>query len=235
MSVKLLSLPLILFLSLWTTGTVLFGMLARHNLEQTVRKETLDLATLLQQDLQQKRSLLGLKTRWVSEESTLVAAVEKGDRSLLLRQVLPLQVALELDLIRIVKPDGESLLSSQQRSLQQAIFRESSITKIARTGIEVSSVLEAENAAPSAMTSFITIKSSESILATLVLGVAIDDTLLQQIRGETSMHLVALEGDRVSAATLPLDRSKPWQLSESEAPVRLQGTNLRRNITLQSM
>jgi two-component system, NtrC family, sensor kinase len=221
-SVKLLSPPLILFLSLWTTGTVLFGMFTRQNLEQTVRKETLDLATLLQQDLQQKRDLLRLKTRWISEESTVVAAVEKGDRASLLRHVLPLQVALEIDLVRIIKPDGQTILSSQQRSLQQATYEESSITSIARTGIEVSSVLEPKNAAPPTLTGFITVKSAESILATLMLGVALDDNLLQQIRGKTSMHLVALQGDRISAATLPLDRSKPWQQSQRDTPERIQ-------------
>jgi two-component system, NtrC family, sensor kinase len=221
-SVKLLSPPLILFLSLWTTGTVLFGMFTRQNLEQTVRKETLDLATLLQQDLQQKRDLLRLKTRWISEESKVVAAVEKGDRALLLRHILPLQAALELDLVRIIKPDGKTILSSQQRSLQRATYQESNITSIARAGIEVSSILEPENAAPPALTGFITIKSAESILATLMLGVALDDQLLEQIRGKTSMHLVALQGDRISAATLPLDRSKPWQLSPRDTPERIQ-------------
>jgi two-component system, NtrC family, sensor kinase len=221
-SVKLLSPPLILFLSLWTAGTVLFGMFARQNLEQTVRKETLDLATLLQQDLQQKRDLLSLKTRWISEESTVVNALAKDDRALLQRHILPLQVALEIDLVRIVKPEGQTILSSQQRSLQQATFQESNITTIAQTGIEVSSVLEGKNAAPPALTRFITIKSAESMLATLMLGVAIDDKLLQQIRGETSMHLVLLQGDRISAATLPLDRSKPWQLPRGDAPERLQ-------------
>ncbi|MDY7004243.1 MAG: ATP-binding protein [Cyanobacteriota bacterium] len=214
-SIKLLSPILIVFLTLWTAGTLAFGYYAKNSLERTMRQETEDLAILLQQDLQQKQKLLALKTRWVSEEDAVIQAVASGDRALLLRTMLPIQSALELDLIRIVDTDNQSLISSQQRSLDEVKFQDATIASISQTGIEVSGILLAENSAPPALASFISIKSSEKILGTLITAVAIDDALLRQIRGSTSMVLIAYRGDRVTASTLSPDR---YQLSKFPPP-----------------
>lgn len=217
-SVKLLSPPLILFLTLWTAGTLGFGFFTRSNLEQTARKETADLAILLQQDLQQKQNLLSLETRWVSEEPSVIRAIAEGDRPRLLRALLPIQAALELDLLRVVDSTGQTLLSSQQRSLEQAKLQDATIAATAQAGLELSGILLADNAAPSALVSFISIKSATQGLATLILGVGIDDQFLQDIRGNTSMHLVALQGDRITASTLPLDRHQPLPTPQADAP-----------------
>jgi two-component system, NtrC family, sensor kinase len=216
-SVKLLSPLLVAFLSLWTAGTLGFGYLARKNLEQTALKEIEDRATLLQQDLKQKQELLYLKARWVSEDSNVVSAVAAGDRALLLRTMLPIQASLKLDLIRIVDTNGQVLVSSQQGSLTQAILEDSAINRAARAGLDLSGILLAEKGAVPSLVGLISIKSSTKILAGLVVGGALDDALLQQIRGNTSMHLVAFQGDRVTASTLQLNRDRPWQAPESES------------------
>ncbi|MEG3860798.1 HAMP domain-containing protein [Microcoleus sp. herbarium12] len=210
-SVKLLSPLLVAFLSLWTVGTVGFGYFARQNLEETARKEIEDRVTLLEQDLKQKQEVLYLKARWVSEDSNVVSAVAAGDRTLLLRIILPIQASLKLDFIRIVDPNGQLLVSSQQGALTQAILQDTAINRAARAGLSLSGILLAENGAVSSVVGLISIKSSAKILAGLVLGSAIDDALLQQIRGNTSMHFVAFQGDRITASTLQLNRDRPWQ------------------------
>ncbi|NEP82087.1 MAG: two-component sensor histidine kinase, partial [Okeania sp. SIO3B3] len=120
----------------------------KNSLERTMRQETEDLAILLQQDLQQKQRLISLKTRWISQENSVIQAVTSGDRALLLRTMLPIQSALELDLIRIVDTNNQSLISSQQRSLDEVKFQNTTIASISQTGIEVSGILLAENSAP---------------------------------------------------------------------------------------
>ena len=215
-SVKLLFLPLLLFLSLWTTGTLGFIIFANNNLELMARKETAELALLLQQDLQQKQKLLSLKTHWISEKRSVIEAVSNGDRALLRRTLLPTQAALELDLIRIIDTHGKSLVSLQKRALEGIVLQDATINSSMQTGLELSSIQSADNVAPFILLSFIPVKSSTNVLATLVLGVAVDDTLLHQIRGSTSMHLVVFQGDRVTASTLPMDRNQPWQFPQSE-------------------
>lgn len=238
---KLMAPPLALFISLWAASTLGLGWLARHNLTQAASKETQDLANLLQQDLEQKQKLLSLKTRWLSGNQGVVNAVSSGvggappseNRSQLMQTLLPMQAALELDLIRVVTPEGETLLASQQGALSGVQLHDEPIQSAAATGLDLSGVLVAKSqasqptassvaSASSALISLISIKSSRQQLGTLILGIAVDDALLQQIRGNTSIHLLAFQGDRITASTLPVDRQQPWQLPSPQAlPTRV--------------
>ncbi|MEG4225241.1 MULTISPECIES: ATP-binding protein [unclassified Microcoleus] len=215
-SAKLLSPLLFAFLSLWTVGTLGFGYFARNSLEQMARKEIVDLASMLRESLKQRQESLRLKARSVSEDNDVITAVIKGDRPLLLRTILPIQAGLKLDLIRIVDADGQVLVSSQLGAIRQATLQDASVNRAARTGLELSGILLAQNRAPSSMIGLISIKSSQKILAGLVAGLAIDDTALQSIRGNTSIHLVAFDGEKVTAATLPLPRDRPWQFRQPD-------------------
>ncbi|MEG3936729.1 ATP-binding protein [Microcoleus sp. S36b_A3] len=180
------------------------------------RKEIVDLASMLRESLKQRQESLSLKARSVSEDNDVITAVIKGDRPLLLRTILPIQAGLKLDLIRIVDADGQVLVSSQLGAIRQATLQDASVNRAARTGLELSGILLAENRAPSSMIGLISIKSSQKILAGLVAGLAIDDTALQSIRGNTSIHLVAFDGEKVTAATLPLPRDRPWQFRQPD-------------------
>ena len=217
-SLKLLSPLLLAFLSLWTAGTVGFGYFARNNLEQSAQKEIIDLGGLLQESLKQRQETLKLKTRLVSEEKEVINAVEAGDRDLLLRKVLPLQAALKLDLLRIIDADGQILVSSQLGTLGQITLEDTAINIAAKTGLELSGFAFGKEGSPTTMVELISIKSSQKVLAGLVDGIAIDDTLLQSIRGDTSIELVTFKRDRITAATLPLDRDRAWQFPEADNP-----------------
>ena len=150
-SVKLLSPLLLAFLSLWTAGTVSFGFFARNNLDQMARQEVADLASLLRESLKQRQESLNLKARSVSEDNNVIRAVAAGDRALLLRTILPIQASLKLDFIRVFNTDGQLLVSSQFGAIRQAKLQDSSVNRAARTGLELSGILLAENAAPSSM------------------------------------------------------------------------------------
>jgi signal transduction histidine kinase len=217
-SIKLLSPLLLAFLSLWAAGTVGFGYLARNNLEQSAQKEILDLGSLLQESFKQRQETLKLKTRLVSEDKEVVNAVTAGDRALLLRKVLPLQAALKLDLLRIIDADGQILISSQLGALGQISLDDNSLNIAAKTGLELSGYIFGKNTSPSAMVELISIKSSQKVLAGLVNGVAIDDTLLQSIRGNTAIELVTFDRDRITASTLLFDRNQVWQFPKADEP-----------------
>lgn len=217
-SAKLVAPPLILFLGLWTAGIFGFSHFANQNMEQAARQETADLALFLHQDLQEKQNLLRLKTRWISEDPKIIEAVAQGDRAALLTQLLQFHERLELDLIRIIDHEGQLLVSSQQQSLEQVEFWDGAINVAAQSGLEGSSVLRAKDEAPSALVSLISIDSPTTSV-TLVAGIAIDDMFLQQIRSGTSMRLVAFQNNRITAATLPIDRRQSWRFPQPNTPV----------------
>ncbi|WP_341734432.1 ATP-binding protein [Microcoleus sp. EPA2] len=215
-AVKLLSPLLLAFLSLWTAGTLSFGYFARNNLEQMAQKEILDLASLLRESLKQRQESVNLKARSMSENNDAIRALNTGDRALLLRTILPLQTSLKLDFVRIVNAEGQILVSSQLGAIGQAKLQDTSINRAARTGLELSGIMLSENTAPSSMIGLISIKSSQKILAGLVAGLAIDDAVLESIRGDTSIDLVAFDDERVTAATLPLNRDQSWQFPQPD-------------------
>jgi two-component system, NtrC family, sensor kinase len=217
-SIKLLSPLLLAFLSLWAVGTVGFGYYARNNLEQNAQKEIIDLVGLLRESFKQRQEVLRLKTRLVSEEKEVIEAIVAGDRALLLRRILPLQTTLKIDLLRIVDTNGQPLISSNLKSLGKSAFINMALDQAAAKGLEISGFILASEGLPSSLVELASIKSPEKIVAGLIVGASIDGLLLQSIRGDTSIHLVAFESDRVTAATLPIDRNRSWQFPEADQP-----------------
>jgi two-component system, NtrC family, sensor kinase len=202
-AIKLLSPVLIAFLGLWTIGTVSFGYFAKIQLDQTAQRELEDTAAWIQRDLDQQRQLLKLNARSVSEEPSLIEALVKADRGMLLRAMLPIQAGLKLDLVRIIDPQGQVLLTSQQGPIGKAVLDDKAMNRAAQTGLDLSGIVLADQSSPATLASLISIKSSQKILAGLVIGVGLDNAKLQAIRGQNSFHLVALQGDQVTASTLP--------------------------------
>jgi two-component system, NtrC family, sensor kinase len=209
-SAKLLLPILVTFLSLWTAGTLGFGWFASDRLERSAQKELEDAATFLQHDLQQRQALLNLKARAISVNQDVVEAMRVGNRAALLRTMLPIQGTFQLDLVTLVDRHGQVVLSSREGALRPARLQDTTVNLSARAALELSGIVLAENAAPATLVALTPIKSTQTTLGGLVVGTAIDDTLLQQIRSDTSMHLVAFEGDRVTAATLPINRDQTW-------------------------
>ena len=211
---KLLPLPLILFLSLWAVGTLGFIIFSNHNLEFVAREDTEELAILVRQELQRKQKTLKSLTRWSSEKKTIIDAITDDDQALLHHTLSSAQKALEIDLIRIIDGQGESLVSLQQDSLEELVLPDDAINTEVQTNQEQVGVLLSENAAPSILVSFYPIKSSTKPDLTLVLGIAIDDSLLHSIRGDASMHLIAFDDDGVTASTLPIEENESQQFSQ---------------------
>ncbi len=211
-SVKVLAPLLATFCGLWTAGIVGFGFLAENSLESNAHKEVNDFAAFVQLNLQQRQKALSLKARAISNNSDVIRAVTQGDGTLLQQILLPMQNTFEIDLVKIIDTQGKTLISLQQGQLQQATLKDRAVNLSAQTGLELSGVLLVSGQKTlSSLVELIPIKSSHQLLAGLVLGNAIDDNFLQQIQNSTSMHLVAFQGDQITASTLPIDRHQKWQ------------------------
>ena len=172
--------------------------------------------------LDTQHRLLNLQARSLSENPQLISALAAPTpTSRLLQILLPQQAALKLDLIRVVSPQGITLISSQQGSLSEAQFQDNGINRVSQTGLDIFGVLLAEGDTPSVLTSLISIKSSKNILAGLIVGSSIDRAMLQEIRGNTSVHLVAFQGDTITASTLDIPVSMNLPKSSSSGLPRI--------------
>ena len=217
-SVKLLTLLISTFLILWVGGTLMFATFARRHLDQSVQREIEDTASWVQKNLDQRQNLLTLHARSIGEAPPVIKALETGDRSDLLRGILPLQAALEIDAVRVISPTGEVLLSSQQNSLSSAQFQNPALHHAAQTGLELATMLPAEPPSPAALTVITSVKSSRQKLAGLIVTEGLDRTFLQEVQGKTSIHLAVLQGDRVSSSTLELKTKLDWSALDVKSP-----------------
>ena len=137
-AIKLLSPVLAAFLGLWTIGTVSFGYFATLYLTQTVQQELDDTALWIQRDLDQQKELLALNARSISDEKAVIEAIIAGDRSALLRAMLPIQAAFKLDLVRVMDAQGQDILfSSQQGKIGSAALQDSAMQPIGPNGTEL--------------------------------------------------------------------------------------------------
>ncbi|MEL7244422.1 MAG: two-component sensor histidine kinase, partial [Cyanobacteria bacterium J06573_2] len=96
-------LPLLLvFMSIWSLGTISFGFFFTHRLEEKLKAETKGVSSLVTDALEQEKQLLFLKARWVADSKEVSQLVAEKDKAALLRALLPLKESLELDLIKII-------------------------------------------------------------------------------------------------------------------------------------
>ena len=210
-SVKLLSTPLILFLCLWTLGTVGFIVFSNLNLEGLVHKEIEDRALLFQTDLQQEQELLNLKAHGLSQRQSIIEAVAASDRPLLTGHILPTQTELDLDWIAIVGPNDQLLGSVSEPSLDGIPLPVEGLNRSLKPQVqdkldrsEIRLVDHRNGVSLVSVRGIYASTHSTERLATLVVGMVIDHDRLNHIQGDTSIDLAIVQGDRVLASTLSI-------------------------------
>ncbi|RUS98052.1 hypothetical protein DSM106972_082710 [Dulcicalothrix desertica PCC 7102] len=212
--VKLLLPLLSTLLGVWTIGT--FGFMKSY-LQQEQQRETEDFTVLVSQDLQQKQELLQLQARWVADKNGLSQAITSENQTSLVQTLLPIQAALQLDLIKVVATDGTVLADLRQAEITQAKLLDTKISREASMGIEQSNVVFSLEQAPALLVGSISVKSDEKILGGVIVGTAITDNYLKKIRGNAKFEIVALRGSQVIASTLPGTRKAKWQLPQPQS------------------
>lgn len=220
--VKLLLPLLSALLGVWTIGT--FGFMKGY-LVQEQQRETEDFSVLVSQDLQQKQELLRLQARWVADKNGLSQAITSENHAFLLQTLLPIQAALQLDLIKVVATDGTVLADLRQGEISQAKLLDTRISREASMGIEQTNVVFTSDVtvrAPALLAGSISVKSNEKILGGVIVGTAITDNYLKKIRGNAKFEIVALRGSQVIASTLPGTGNARWQPPQPQSsPVKV--------------
>jgi two-component system, NtrC family, sensor kinase len=215
--VKLLLPLLSVLLSVWTIGT--FGFMKSY-LQQEQQRETDDFSVLVSQDLQQKQQLLQTQARWVADKNGLSQAIISENQALLLQTLLPIQAALQLDLIKVVATDDTILADLRQGETSKSTLIDTKIRRAASLGIEQSSIVFADKG-PALLVGSISVKSDEKILGGVIVGTAITDNYLKAIRGNAKFEIVALRDSTVIASTLSDAHKQTWQPPQPQSATKL--------------
>ncbi len=202
------------FFGLWTVGTYCFF---QAHLERDLKQETEDFSSFFLHNIEQEQAILQSKARWIADGNDLPQVFALKNHADLLRALLPIQTALKLDLIKVITKDGLVLADLRQRTLVQAQLQDQQVSRAARAGLELSDTITSEGSAPSVVSSIVSLKNREGLLGGIVVGLALSDEMLNQIRGQKQMHLIVFQRSRITASTLSV-QNLPWQFPPINSP-----------------
>jgi signal transduction histidine kinase len=208
-----LSVLFIIFLGLWTTGTYLFF---RKFFEQNLRRETEAFTSVLLNNIEQRQNLLQSKALWVADGNNLAPAIESNNRGMLFKELLPIQMGLNLDLIQVVANDSV-LIDLRQPILTNIQLQDQTVTQAAKAGLQLSDVIATAGDAPSVLISLISLKNSERVVGSIIVGFAFTEEIMNEIRGDTPIHLAVFQGSKVKNATLKIPDVN-WQPPSPSSP-----------------
>ncbi|MDY6902369.1 MAG: ATP-binding protein [Cyanobacteriota bacterium] len=222
-------LPLLLvFMSIWTVGTISFGFFFTHRLSEKLKAETKGVSSLVTDTLKREKKLLFLKARWVADSKEVSQLVAEKDKAALLRALLPLKESLQLDFIKIIDTNGTLLARVRQQEIGSVQFNNAEINQAASIGIDYFDVIATKNNTASLLVGLTSVKSTEKILGGVIVGTVIDDEVLIRIRSNTEPHLVIIQNNQITASTLPTAKSNVWQAPATKSPpvqVNISGKN----------
>ncbi len=208
-----LSVLFVIFLGLWTTGTYLFF---RKFFEQNLRRETEAFTSVLLSNIEQRQKLLESKAKWLADGNNLAPAIESNNRAILFKELLPIQMGLNLDLIQVVA-NGLVLVDLRQPILANIPLQNQTLTEAAKAGLQLSDVIATAGDAPSVLISLISLKNSEKVVGSIIVGLAFTEQILNDIRGNTPIHLAVFQGSKVKNATLKIPDAN-WQPPSPNSP-----------------
>lgn len=202
---------LVVFLSMWIAGTLSFGYFFTQRLEEELVEETEQISALILQDFVQKKELLFLKARWIADNPKISDLVSQGNHRVLLPVLLPMQASFGLDFIKVIDKQGEVLVELKNANIGVAKLQDEAVSQAASIGMDLFDLVATEENQPSLLVGITSIKSTQEILGGVIVGMAINDEMLTQMRVGMNTHLVIFTNDQVSASTLVNGKNIAWQ------------------------
>ncbi len=212
-----ISIPFILmFLVTWFLGASAFGYYFSRSLEQKKSDEIAGLCERILTEIEQERNELQIYSRLLLEDSQIIQALNYNQRLDFLRDLLPFQGSLSLDLIKIVDENGNELIHLRSPLLKKANLLDQVAISQAIHGVNLSSMIATENPVVYVLVGTAPIRSSEKIVGGVIVGHAITNDFLKRMSQGLNKEIVALhqepesETPKVVASTLPNVSQIQW-------------------------
>ncbi|NEQ45081.1 MAG: HAMP domain-containing protein [Leptolyngbya sp. SIOISBB] len=207
-----IALPFILlFLGLWTTGTFVLGEYFANILDRKQAEKAIDLANLVERDLEQKLQSLRRDARLLAVEPAITRYTAEGDRQALQQKLLPLKPILDADVIQILDTDRQVLLDTRTNALRDANLEQDILLNLVLKGADFSTVVSGGDSAPPLVVGTSPVKTQQGIVGGVVLGVALSDELLTQINQDIGEEILLLsDGQVVASTSVPSPHTLQW-------------------------
>jgi signal transduction histidine kinase len=191
-------------LSILTVGVLLLGYWFTQGLERSLQGELKNFAERVQQDLIYEQQVLVDQLKLIATQDPLQQAIERQDKALLLRTLLPLKASLSLDWVKVVNSKGIVLLDVCKDGLNSANFSEAAIRNSAIAGANLTDLVFVKKPGqPQVLLVANHPIKTDQLLGGIIIGRLVNDALLQKIATGSSKQLLGVVDRSVIAKTLP--------------------------------
>lgn len=203
-------------LGLWMIGTIGLGYLFTQRLKnETVEEIKEDRLNILRK-FETEMRFLSLQGRLLVENQETLRLVQQRNDSDLLQILLPLRFTLKLDLVKVIAPNGDALISLQDSQINPKNLLSPSMMERVLKGVYFSGLLTPENSPP-LLVSVAPFKDEDNFMGAVLLGIKLNDRFLQQIQSDPHDGVIAFLDGQLVATTLPAALDRSWQPPTPEA------------------
>lgn len=203
---KILVPMLSIFLGIWTAGTLSVGYFATRRQIYDLTQETQSSSTQIASKFDTAQKLLTLKAKSIADMPELSATVAIKDQAALLRTLLPLRSNLELDFIKIIDNQGETLSELSSPTVEIERIQDVKVSQLAQQGLYVSTFVIVEKGSP-LLVKTIAIKSRQDKVGSLIVGYALTPEALANTLSTQRQQIVLITDSELITTTLSLSGS----------------------------
>ncbi|NEO84483.1 MAG: HAMP domain-containing protein [Spirulina sp. SIO3F2] len=201
-----LSVPFILaFVSFWVVGSVLIGQYFASKLEEQQQRTVAELTTLLEREIILKQQGLQRSARLLAGNQGIVNALTVQNPTSLRQEILPIRAILDVDKITVITSQQKVLLDSRSHNLQANQVDDQVVKDLLVKGGEVATIISSKDFRAPILVGTAPIKNEQAIAGGLILGIALNDDFLKQIKESIGGQIIVLSEGEVIASTFPSD------------------------------
>lgn len=130
-----------IFLTLWLGASASVGYLINRGLKYRLEVETETAAAQTLSHFHHFYRALKLKSKSLEYDQQLPTMLASDDLNQLLKTLLPIQVGLGVELLKVVNRDGEVVINLDQRHLANIMAEDQEMITVAQHGLALSSVV----------------------------------------------------------------------------------------------
>ncbi|MBD2455108.1 HAMP domain-containing protein [Nostoc sp. FACHB-87] len=202
---------LAVFLSIFIFCLLIIGHWFTNSLEQNLRQEVAIFAARVHTDFLHEQEDLETQVNLIAGRETIHLAIEQKDTAKLLQDLLPIRTALEIDWIKVVDPNSDTLVEIKHASLNNSRLLDKAITNLASSGSILNDFVDVEGSSQVLQVTILPIKSAKKIIGGIIIGNLVDESLLEQIAIGSTKQIVSTKNDIIIASTIPEIKLVTWQ------------------------
>ncbi|MBE9206636.1 HAMP domain-containing protein [Nostoc sp. LEGE 06077] len=211
LSQKIVFSSLAVFLSIFILCLLIIGHWFTNSLEQKIRQEVANFAERVYKDFQHEQDDLETQVNLIAGRETILLAIEQQDKQRLLQDLLPIRTTLDLDWIKVVDTQGNTLLETKQARLINSKFIDQAITNLASSGVGLTDFVDVVTSKQVLQVVIYPIKSSTKLVGGIIIGNLVDEAFLEKIAIGSSKEVTLTKEDTIITSTIPKIKQIKWQ------------------------